>query len=488
MKTFTQEEFMKMYGQEALLNFGEPFQEQPKGFFERAGAQIKKAGQSAQEQIAGEGQYAGQSNIRRGVGAFATTFSTPLKVGYEALPQKGREALSATGEKIGEGFKKVTEKIGDTELFTEAAMSGETGALEDVLGTVASTGQVAGDILAYQGVAGATQKATDLTRKSFSNIAEKGTDLSKMVAKRARVGVGSQPAKIMQRVARISKGKQAKFKQMAGEDVGEYLTKRGIFGSVEEISSKLWERFTRSKTTADKALETLKGTFEPAPVKTMLEELLARESRVSTQGAPSPNLDRVQQLAQKMGREGWNMSEINEIKRLFERNVKVDYLKQNLPESIARATNLDTAVRKWQLAQAKTLGLKNLDVINKETQLAKQLMDELGREYSGRLGNNAITLTDWIMLSGGDPAAISAFLIKKGFSSEVVRAAIAKALNKGKPVMGDVKADLRPSQIPQLPAGQHGAPQSQINIPINHPSRKVIESGTEIVPRNTKPR
>ena len=110
MKTFTQEEFMKMYGSEALMNFGEPLQEQSKSFFERAGAQIKKAGQSAQEQISGEGQYAGQSDFRRGVGAFATAFSAPLKVGYEALPQKGREALSATGEKIGEGFKKVTEK------------------------------------------------------------------------------------------------------------------------------------------------------------------------------------------------------------------------------------------------------------------------------------------------------------------------------------------------------------------------------------------
>lgn len=301
-------------------------------------------------------------------------------------------------------------------------------------------------------------------------------DLSKQVSTMARGQAGSQPAKIMQRVARISKGKQAKFEQMAGESVGDYLTKRGIYGNIDDISTKLYDRFTKSKGVADDALAGLKGTFDPPQVKTALKQLMAREIKVSAEGAPSPDISTVANLYSKMDKGGWTMGEINQIKRLFEKNVKVGYLKQNLPDEVAKATNIDSAIRSWQFKQAETLGLKNLPKINKETQLAKQLLDELGREYSGSAGNNAVTLTDWIMLSGGDPTAIGAFLGKKTFSSKTVQSAIAKALNKGKPILGDVGADIGPSQVKALPAPTSGL-RSQIgsDAPI-----KVAPSGSNM--------
>lgn len=263
------------------------------------------------------------------------------------------------------------------------------------------------------------------------------------------------PANIMQRVARISKGKQAKFENVAGESVGEYLTKRGIFGNIDEITSKLYDRFTTSKNTADKAFESLTGRFSPTPVRTALEQLLEREKRVSSPGAVSPNLYRTQELLNKINKQGLDMTEINEAKRLFERNIKMDYLKSasTNPEGVVKATNLDSAIRKWQYGQAETLGLKNLPDINRETRLAKQLLDDLGTEYAGSAGNNALGLTDWIMLSGNSPEAIAGFLVKKGFSSKTAQSMIAKFLNRGKEVLGDVKADIGTSKVLQLPAG-----------------------------------
>lgn len=292
--------------------------------------------------------------------------------------------------------------------------------------------------------------------RSVSNVAAKTTgafdDLSASLKTTARQQAGSQPAKIMQRVARVSKGKQAKFEGMAGESIGDYLTKRGIYGNVDEISGKLYERFNKSKDVADGALAELSGTYNPPAIKTALKELLDRETRVSTEGAPSQILSRVEELNAKLEKQGLTMSEINEAKRFYEKNVRVDYLKQNLPESVARANNIDSAIRTWQLKQANTLGLKNLDKINKETQLSRQLLDDLGQEYSGSAGNNAMTLTDWIMLSGGDPSAIAGFLVKKGFSSKGVQSAIAEALNKNKPVMGNIRAEMGPSEVPRLNA------------------------------------
>jgi hypothetical protein len=236
-------------------------------------------------------------------------------------------------------------------------------------------------------------------------------------------------AATMQRVARIPKGSQARFEQMSGgESVGQYLEKRAIYGKPETIIQKLWDRFTKSKETADAALSKLQGRYNPPQVKTALDELLAREMRVSSPGAASPDLARVQELSAKMQTGGLNMSEINEIKRLFERNVKLDFIKSNAPESVARANNIDSSIRNWQFSEAERLGLKNLPALNQETRLARQLVDDLGREFAGSAGNNAVSITDWIMLSGGDVRAISGLIAKKFFGSKGVQSFFSKLI------------------------------------------------------------
>ncbi len=259
---------------------------------------------------------------------------------------------------------------------------------------------------------------------------------------------------IMQRVARISKGKQQKFEQTAGQSVGDYLTTRGIFGTPKELTEKLIDRFQKSKATADESLATLKGTFQPTPVKTMLNDALEREMRISSEGAPSADLSRVQFLNNKYKTQGLDMTEINEAKRIFERNNKMDFLKANVPEGVARANAIDSAVRSWQFQKADELGLKNLGEINKETRLAKQLADDIGAEYSGQAGNNAISITDWILLSGGDPTAVAAFLAKKTGGSKRLQSGLAELLTPKSKINSNIVADLNPTELPlELPAG-----------------------------------
>ncbi len=253
---------------------------------------------------------------------------------------------------------------------------------------------------------------------------------------------------IMQRVARISKGKQASFEQLAGENIGSYLDKRGIYGNIENISSKLYNRFETSKGVADDALSLIKGNYKSKPVETAIKELLQRETRISSPGALSKDFKRVRELFNKYNKEGLTMPEVNQVKRLYERNVKLDFIKQNLPEKIARANTIDSALRNWQFTQAEKAGFKNLPQINKETQLAKRLLDDLGKEYAGVAGNNAITLTDWIVLSGGDPTAIGLFLTKKGLSSRTIQSKIAQIFSKSEKI--------------GLPKAEFGMPQKDI--------------------------
>lgn len=265
----------------------------------------------------------------------------------------------------------------------------------------------------------------------------KGTEFLGGVMKTGAEGIkeattaGLAPASIMQRVARIPKSKQANFEKLAGESVGDYLVKRGIFGDVDGITTQLYKNFSTTKNTADEALAQLPGLYRPAGVRSALKELLAREQRISSPGVPSKDLSRVAELAKKAEGEGLTMSEINEAKRIYERNVKVDYIKSQKTEDVARANTIDSSIRDWQRAKAEELGLKNLKEINKETQLAKQLLDDLGREYAGSAGNNAISLTDWILLAGGDPTAVGGFLVKKVASSKGIMSKIAEKLSGG---------------------------------------------------------
>ncbi len=463
MKTFSADEFKNKFGEQAYNAFGVKEQPQVSALnpvsnieqaFQSGVGQMKKGFQQARD--ATNPLQAVESGLTFGGGAIGAT------VGAALAP--------ITSPTIGKAVDFAADKISNVPAVQKFAMSdagkNTARAAEDTGNLAAIAGTAMGAAEAPKVISGASEGTGALT--------EGAGDLSKQLMDHVKNKVSDQPAKIMQRVARIPKGRQSLFEKTAGESVGNYLVRRGIYGNIDEISTRLYDRFNKSKTVADNALAQLRGEFQSAPVKTALDDLLAREERVSSEGAPSPNLSRVRQLDLKFKRGGLNMSEINEVKRLYERNVKTDYLKQNLPESVAKSTNLDTAIRKWQLEQAKTLGLKNLDKINRETRLAKQLLDDIGKEYSGQAGNNAFSLTDAILVSGGDPAAISMLLTKKTFGSKAVQSAIAKALNKGKPVMGDVGAEMGYNKILELPAGK-GNKYREINTPITLPSGGILE-------------
>jgi hypothetical protein len=292
--------------------------------------------------------------------------------------------------------------------------------LDAVLGTVSLATDVIGGAFA--------KPAGKAVVKTAGKVASKAGEVIEPITK----GVKSlttdvvDPASIMQRVARINPTQQVKFKDMAKQTVGEYLTERKIFGSAEEVAQKLATKFQESKTMADDALATLKGKFKPTPVKTVIDDLLKKEVSISSKGALSKDLKTVMQWKNKFQKDGLTMSEINDVKRLYERNVKLDYLRQNLPEGVKRANTIDDAIRKWQTGKAEELGLANLPEINKETQLSRMLADALGKKLAGSEANNAVSLTDWIMLSGGNPTSIGGYIGKRVLSSGKLQGKVAE--------------------------------------------------------------
>jgi len=253
------------------------------------------------------------------------------------------------------------------------------------------------------------------------------------------------PNTIMNRVARLDPTDARKFQKMTGMTHGEYLAKSGNMNTPQKVIENEATKFIKSLDTADTEIAKLPGLYKSDAINTAINDLAERELRVSTPGALSPDYEVVKELSNKFHNGGGlEMKEINALKRLYEKNVKLGFDKQTQSEQIIRATNIDNALRNWQFKKAEELGLKNLPEINEQTQTSKFIVDALGKKLLGQAGNNAISLTDYIMLSGGDPTSIGGFLTKKVFSDPGVQAGIARMM-AGKPTIGQVTADAVPT-------------------------------------------
>lgn len=347
----------------------------------------------------------GQNLQTIGQGALLGLGASPesvAKTGFNTLDINSPQGKAAEEQLAA---KNQEQKIGGyVEAGTEALLGGDAGLVKDAV--------VGGSKLLGKGLATASEALSPVVKKLTPDAES-----------------------IMQRVARVSKGKQASFEKKAGESVGSFLDKRGYYGDIDQITESLYKGFQTAKQNADDALASLQGNYQPEPVKTALTKLKAYLKEVSSPGAVDPQLEEVTGLLAKLENQGLTMSEINRAKRLYERNVKLDFLKSNNTKGVTEANNIDNAVRAWQDLQAKKLGLTNLPEINKETMLHRELLDAIGKEYAGSAGNNAVSLTDWIILSGGDPTAVASFLAKQGLSSKKIQSFVAKLVSTNKEKM-----------------------------------------------------
>lgn len=287
---------------------------------------------------------------------------------------------------------------------------------------------VAGAGLGTKGV----KKGVQLAETGVKDLAQAGSEVATGASKLAEA-ITPKPEEIMNRVARLTPTDARKFETIAGKSHGQYLKETGNFGTPDEIVKKEAEKFVQSLNEADNALASLPGEYKSPSIDVAASELVDKAKRVSAPGIDSPILARATELQQKASTTGLSMSEVNELKRLYERNVKLGYNKLMNADAVERATNIDNALRNWQFKQAKELGFTNLDELNKQTQLSKFMVDKLGNQILGKSGNNAVGLTDWIMISGGDPTAIGGLIVKKFFSSEKVQSKIAQMLTKEAP-------------------------------------------------------
>lgn len=234
--------------------------------------------------------------------------------------------------------------------------------------------------------------------------------------------------KILTNMNRITKWEQEKFAIQQWKTVWERLKGKWIISWWDESIDALAKWFKASKDKADEWLSLIKWEYKNDYLSTM-----AREASDFADNTLSPQASRMKELADKANDIWLTMSETNEVKRFFERNNKFTYWRDITAwEKTVRATNLDNYVRNRQLDIAEQNGFSNLKEINKDTQWYKYLLDKLIKNENGRLGNNAVTLTDWIVAGevAANPQAIALLVWKKVASSNWFRKWVVKILNK----------------------------------------------------------
>ena len=218
--------------------------------------------------------------------------------------------------------------------------------------------------------------------------------------------------KVIQNMNRLTKWEQEKFQKMTWKSQWEWMNERGIISWWEKVINDLSDRFIESKRQADLWLEAIKWTY-----KNSFLTLMADESAKFADDTLSPEASRIKELADKANNEWLTMTEINEIKRFYEKNNKFTYGRDITAwEKMQRATNIDNSVRDRQFKVAEENWFTNLKEINKETQASKFILDKLVKNENWRLWNNFMTLTDWIAwawLASVDPHAITLLAWKK---------------------------------------------------------------------------
>lgn len=436
---------------EAIKQTIQPVKQEEPATFDRIKTGIQEKGQKIQEQISGTGEYADKSALERGVGATATGFSALSSTLYNTLPETARDTIDKAGEAIGGGINYIADKISNNKALQEAVSNPEfTKNLESGLKIASDLGLISGEILgAEQAVKLGTKADTGVTKvidKTKSTIGGIGDDATKLLEKTGGKITGTletAPETIMNKVARVTPKEAQTFKLMTGKDIGTYLTEKGNFNSPSKIVTTEAETFAKTLADKEATLAKLPGEFKSGIVDDVLEQLKKKAKETSTKNVKAPYSTKVDAWISKSKSTGLTMQEINDIKKLFEREVKLGYNKLTDATKVKQATYLDDALRKFQDETASTLGFTNIKDLSKQIQASKFIVDKLGNKLVSNNLLNGVSLTDYIILAGGEPASVGAFLTKKIFSNQAIQAKIAKLLSSSE-IKPEVKANYSP--------------------------------------------
>lgn len=229
---------------------------------------------------------------------------------------------------------------------------------------------------------------------------------------------------------KLSKWVRNEFEKKFWINYWDWLNDRGIVGNMSDTVDWLATYMSNNKDKVDEWLAAIKGTFKNKNLNEMADDVAAFAEEVSVN---PEEVSKYKNLAEKAKTEWLTMSEINDVKRYYERNNKFTYGRdttQWAAKKSLRATNLDNAVRERQIDEAAKRWFDNLREMNKETAASKYLLDKMWDELKWTYGNSNFWLSDYIIVANMSPETMVATFWKRVSQSEWFRKNYVNVINK----------------------------------------------------------
>ena len=244
--------------------------------------------------------------------------------------------------------------------------------------------------------------------------------------------LGTAAEKQIMKMNTLSKWVKQAFEKKYWVNYWKFLNDRWIVGGMEETIDWLGKYMKNNKDRVDAWLAAIEWTF--GKNNKNLHEMADAVAEYAADVSIDPvEVSKYRKLAEKAKTEWLTMSEINDVKRYYERNNKFTYgrdTSQWWTKASKRATELDNAVRERQIEEAAKNWFWNLRELNKETAASKELLDAFWKELRWTYWNDYFWLSDYIILAWGDAKAIAWFLVKKWLNSDVALKYWAKLANR----------------------------------------------------------
>ena len=243
--------------------------------------------------------------------------------------------------------------------------------------------------------------------------------------------IQSKAEAISTRANRFNGLDEEKFTKQIWETPGQFAVSRGMTDVWDDAVVKANQNYQQSIKEADKSFSAIEWNFSTKWQKDDIVWELIRANKAKMEAQPrNPDANKTSYLFNKYESGQWlTMSEINDAKRIYQRNHTYTYDQLGSNEA-KNSKYLQDAVREWQFKTAKENWLTNIAHINRNTKAWKMYADSLAKKLNRSQANNEFWITDWIALSGGTPENIALFLWKKALQSKYVKSGIIKTLGK----------------------------------------------------------
>lgn len=298
----------------------------------------------------------------------------------------------------------------------------------------------------------------------INKFANKAEDVINKPFEMARNTFLPKSENLVSKTLGISNSKGAKdFKRLnKGETMEEYLVRTGNINDPETTMMKEFEKATQSRVSGEEMMKEVPGIHKNEYVEEAIKGLIDKESKIGVPGGDSSEIINLANKYQKQG--GLTFSEANRVKQLYEKNVKLDFLKERASDGIQRANRIDQGIRQWQRNTAKKGGFTNLEDIMKQTQNARMIANELYKKSLKGDAAKGFNLFDAVLLAGGNPTGLGLAFGRRLFSSDTARVGIARAMNKTKPekIISPKRGQIKDFFLPEPKAGSPKTTQGPI--------------------------